>query len=48
MLLHANAHHMAAIVEPVRSALERIARAGLPISSVKRLRQSPAASTPQR
>jgi cell wall-associated NlpC family hydrolase len=48
MLLHANAHHMAAIVEPVRSAVERIARVGLPISSVKRLRQSPAASTPQR
>jgi len=48
MLLHANAHHMAAIVEPVRAAVERIARAGLPISSVKRLRQAPAAETPQR
>jgi hypothetical protein len=48
MLLHANAHHMAAIVEPVRSAVERIARAGLPISSVKRLRPAAAASTPQR
>ena len=48
MLLHANAHHMAAIVEPVRSAVERIARAGLPISSLKRLREASVASTPQR
>ena len=48
MLLHANAHHMAAIVEPVRSTLERMARAGLPISSVKRLPQAAAAGTPQR
>jgi cell wall-associated NlpC family hydrolase len=48
MLLHANAHHMAAIVEPVRSAVERIARAGLPISALKRLRQASVASTPQR
>jgi cell wall-associated NlpC family hydrolase len=37
MLLHANAHHMAAVIEPVRGAIERIARGGLQISSVKRL-----------
>jgi cell wall-associated NlpC family hydrolase len=37
MLLHANAHHMAAIIEPVRSAVDRIARAGLQIRAVKRL-----------
>ena len=42
MLLHANTHHMAAVVEPVRTAVERIARAGLPISSVKRLRPAAA------
>ena len=36
MLLHANAHHMAAVIEPVRSTIDRIARGGLPISSVKR------------
>src|SRR5262245_19157528 len=36
MLLHANAHHMAAVVEPVRSAVDRIARGGLAISSVRR------------
>jgi hypothetical protein len=40
MLLHANAHHMAVVVEPVRSAVERIGRAGLPISAVKRLRKT--------
>jgi cell wall-associated NlpC family hydrolase len=37
MLLHANAHHMAAVIEPVAVAIERIARGGLQISSVKRL-----------
>ena len=48
MLLHANAHHMAVVVEPLRSAVDRIARAGLPISSLKRLREASVASTPQR
>jgi cell wall-associated NlpC family hydrolase len=37
MLLHANAHHMAAVIEPVRGAIERIARGGMQISAVKRL-----------
>ena len=37
MLLHANAHHMAVAVEPLPNAAERIARAGAPISVVKRL-----------
>src|SRR5215510_676406 len=36
MLLHANAHHMAAVIEPVRSAVDRIARSGFAISSVRR------------
>ena len=35
-LLHANAHHMAAVIEPVRSAVDRIARGGFVISSVRR------------
>ena len=47
MLLHANAHHMAAIVEPVRTAVERLARAGLPICSIRRLPPAPAAGAPQ-
>ena len=37
MLLHANAHHMAVVIEPVRSAVDRIARAGLDIGTVRRL-----------
>jgi cell wall-associated NlpC family hydrolase len=37
LLLHANAHHMAAVVEPLRTAVDRIARAGLPIAAIKRI-----------
>jgi cell wall-associated NlpC family hydrolase len=37
LLLHANAHHMAVVVEPVRGALDRIARTGLALAAVKRL-----------
>jgi cell wall-associated NlpC family hydrolase len=37
LLLHANAHHMAVVVEPVRGAVDRIARGGLAIAAVKRL-----------
>jgi cell wall-associated NlpC family hydrolase len=37
MLLHANAHHMAVVAEPLMSAVERIARAGLPIAAIRRL-----------
>jgi cell wall-associated NlpC family hydrolase len=36
-LLHANAHHMAVVTEPLRQAVDRIARAGSPITAVKRL-----------
>src|SRR5262249_12494517 len=36
MLLHANAHHMAAVIEPFRSAVDRIARGGWASSSVRR------------
>jgi cell wall-associated NlpC family hydrolase len=37
MLLHANAHHMAVVAEPLRSAVDRIARAGLAIAAIRRL-----------
>lgn len=37
MLLHANAHHMETVEEPLKPALERIAGAGLEVTSVKRL-----------
>src|SRR5262245_5637730 len=37
LLLHANAHHMAAVVEPLRSAVDRIARAGSAIAAIKRV-----------
>ena len=37
LLLHANAHHMAVVVEPLGSAVDRIARAGLSIVAIRRL-----------
>ncbi len=37
LLLHANAHHMAVVAEPLGTAADRIARAGLPIMTIKRL-----------
>ena len=37
MLLHANAYHMAVVAEPLRTAVDRIARAGLPIAAIRRL-----------
>jgi cell wall-associated NlpC family hydrolase len=37
MLLHANAHHMAVVIEPLRTAAERAQRLGAAISAVKRL-----------
>jgi cell wall-associated NlpC family hydrolase len=40
MLLHANAHHMATVVETLPEAAERIARAGTPLIAVKRLKTS--------
>jgi cell wall-associated NlpC family hydrolase len=36
-LLHANAHHMAVAVEPLRAAADRIARTGSAITAVKRI-----------
>lgn len=43
MLIHANAHHMAVAVEPLPDAVQRIARAGSPVTVVKRLGQRAAA-----
>jgi cell wall-associated NlpC family hydrolase len=37
LMLHANAHHMAVVVEPLRAAADRIARTGSPIAAIKRL-----------
>ncbi len=37
LLLHANAYHMAVVVEPLGNAVERIAGAGGPITAIKRL-----------
>ena len=37
MLLHANAHHMGVVVEPLASAVDRIARTGASIAAIKRL-----------
>lgn len=36
MLVHANAHHMAVVAEPLSTAKQRIARTGSEISSIKR------------
>lgn len=36
MLLHANAHHMAVVAEPLRGAVDRIARGGLHIAAIRR------------
>jgi Bacterial dipeptidyl-peptidase Sh3 domain/NlpC/P60 family len=40
-LLHANAHHMAVAVEPLRVAADRIARTGQAIAAVQRLPPQP-------
>jgi cell wall-associated NlpC family hydrolase len=37
MLLHANAHHMGVVAEPLASAVDRIVRAGSQIAAIKRL-----------
>ena len=37
LLLHANAYHMAVAVEPLRAAVDRIARGGLAVTAIKRL-----------
>jgi cell wall-associated NlpC family hydrolase len=36
ILLHANAHHMAVAAEPLRPAVDRIARSGCPIVAIRR------------
>jgi cell wall-associated NlpC family hydrolase len=36
-LLHANGHHMAVAIEPLRVAVDRIALTGLAIAAVKRI-----------
>ena len=37
MLLHANAYHMAVVAEPLRGAVDRIARGGPEIAAIRRL-----------
>jgi cell wall-associated NlpC family hydrolase len=37
LLLHANAHHMAVVLEPLGAAVDRHARTGLAVTAVKRL-----------
>jgi cell wall-associated NlpC family hydrolase len=37
MLLHANAHHMGVVAEPLASAVDRIAHTGASIAAIKRL-----------
>lgn len=36
-LIHANAHHMAVAIEPAAEAIERIAAAGSPLTSIRRV-----------
>jgi hypothetical protein len=36
-LVHANAHHMAVTIEPLREAVARIAAAGGEVTSVRRM-----------
>lgn len=37
MLLHANAHHMAVVMETLPEAVDRIAKTGSPVSAIKRI-----------
>jgi cell wall-associated NlpC family hydrolase len=37
LMLHANAHHMAVITEPLKAAAERVARSGGTIAAIRRL-----------
>lgn len=39
LLLHANAHHMAVVIESFEGAVDRIARTGLAIAAIKRIAQ---------
>ena len=36
-LIHANAHHMAVVIEPIRNAIARIDKAGSGVTSIRRL-----------
>ncbi len=36
-LIHANAYHMAVTIEPIATAVERIAASGFPLTSIRRL-----------
>ncbi len=36
-IVHANAHHMAVVIEPIAEAIARIDAAGSEVTSVKRL-----------
>jgi cell wall-associated NlpC family hydrolase len=45
LLLHANAHHMAVVIEPLRAAVDRLARAGHRIAAIKRLERASALGT---
>ena len=36
-LVHANAHHMATAIEPIRDAIARIAASGSEVTSIRRL-----------
>jgi len=36
MLLHANAHHMAVVLEPLKTAVDRISRGNSPITAIRR------------
>jgi hypothetical protein len=36
-LLHANAHHMAVAIEPLATAIDRIARRGEKVTSIRRI-----------
>lgn len=40
MLVHANAHHMAVVIEPLIEAINRIAKTGAQVSAIKRIAAS--------
>lgn len=39
-LLHANAHHMCVVAEPLHAAVERIAQTGSPVRSIRRIHEA--------
>jgi hypothetical protein len=36
-MIHANAHHMATVIEPIEPAIARIRQAGNEVTAIKRL-----------